>query len=400
MPDKHRHFSHDASAGVRPPDADRPGPGPPDKSQRAVSSSDFFARRRRVNLEEGRAYLVKEKKPEIALAAFHEAVDAGWRPMYITRQHPNHIVRRRGEKEIRVVWLATTLGKDDIDPHNLNSLSNLITNFVTDGPRAVILLDGIEYLMINNDFARILHFLEYVNEQIALNRAALILPVDERALDAKELAYIERNTIVLHDSIFVLFIPRAAEVLEECRAVQVEVGLEGSAVDDSPLPFEDKVRNARRENVPFIVVVEGGEKTLRTLGGIRQDGRQVWMTIERLAEAVRRESETPPKEARVTVPGSSESITLRNLPALCGDHIRKLGEIYRSNLLPPDRARTFKLALSGTDECPACVARRKEEDSKPRRMRAKVLVVGEPDLRGSSLLRGFVVDAFDDRYIQ
>ena len=49
--------------------------------------------------------------------------------------------------------------------------------------------------MINNDFARILHFLEYVNEQIALRRAALILSVDERAFESKELAYIERNTV-------------------------------------------------------------------------------------------------------------------------------------------------------------------------------------------------------------
>ena len=150
---------------------------------------------KKKDLEEGRAYLVKEKKPEKALAVFHQSVDSGWRPLYVTRQHPNHVVRRRGETDIRVVWLSTTLGKDYIDPHNLNSLSNLIGNFLNDGPRAVILLDGIEYLMINNDFARILHFLEYVNEQIALRRAALILSVDERAFEAKELAYIERNTV-------------------------------------------------------------------------------------------------------------------------------------------------------------------------------------------------------------
>lgn len=150
---------------------------------------------KKKDLEEGRAYLVKEKKPEKALAAFHQSIDSGWRPLYITRQHPNHVARRRGDKEIRVVWLSTTLGKDYIDPHNLNSLSNLIGNFLNDGPRATILLDGIEYLMINNDFARILHFLEYVNEQIALRRAALILSVDERAFEAKELAYIERSTV-------------------------------------------------------------------------------------------------------------------------------------------------------------------------------------------------------------
>src|SRR5207245_11217361 len=99
-----------------------------------------------------------------------------------------------GDKAIRLVCLSTTHGKDYIHPHNLSSLSNLIANFVNDGPRAVILLDGIEYLMINNDFARILHFLEYVNEQIALHRATLVLSVDERAFDANELADIERNT--------------------------------------------------------------------------------------------------------------------------------------------------------------------------------------------------------------
>src|SRR5437899_8201322 len=49
---------------------------------------------KKKDLEEGRAYLMKEKKPEKALAAFQQAVDAGWRPMYITRQHPNHIDRK------------------------------------------------------------------------------------------------------------------------------------------------------------------------------------------------------------------------------------------------------------------------------------------------------------------
>src|SRR5207302_11321933 len=110
---------------------------------------------------------------------------------------PTHEMRRRGQTGLRFVRLSTTVGNECIDPHKLNSLSNLIANFVNDGPCAVILLDGIEYLMINNDFARILHFHEYVNEQIALHRATLVLSVDERAFDAKELAYIERNTVGL-----------------------------------------------------------------------------------------------------------------------------------------------------------------------------------------------------------
>ncbi len=148
-------------------------------------------------LEEGRTYLTKEKKPDRALSYFRKAIESGFRPLYVTRQHPNHVLRAHAGKEIRVVWLSTTLGRDYIDPHNLNSLSNLISNFVADGSRAIILLDGLEYLMINNDFPRILNFLEYVNEQVAMKRAVLLLSVDDRAFEPKELALIERNTVAL-----------------------------------------------------------------------------------------------------------------------------------------------------------------------------------------------------------
>lgn len=152
---------------------------------------------KKKELEEGRSYLTKERKPDRGLASFLRAIELGFRPLYITRQHPNHVVRVHEGRPIRVVWLSTTLGRDYVDPHNLNSLSNLVSNFVADGPRAVILLDGLEYLMMNNDFPRILQFLELVNEQVAIRRAALILSVDDRAFDPKQLALIERDSVAL-----------------------------------------------------------------------------------------------------------------------------------------------------------------------------------------------------------
>src|SRR5437016_13380739 len=100
---------------------------------------------KKKDLEEGRAYLVKEKKPERALAVFQQAIDAGWRPLYITRQHPNHVIRRRGTKDIRVVWLSTTLGRDYVDPHNLNSLRHLNGTFLNERPGAAICADHIAY---------------------------------------------------------------------------------------------------------------------------------------------------------------------------------------------------------------------------------------------------------------
>ncbi len=152
---------------------------------------------KKKELEEGRCYLVKEKKPEKGLATFRRVIEQGFRPIYVTRQHPNHVQRVYKGREILVVWLSTTLGRDYVDPHNLNSLSNMLTNFMADGDRAVILLDGLEYLMINNDFPRILQFLQFLNEQIAIHRSVLVLSLDERAFDEKELALLERDTVTL-----------------------------------------------------------------------------------------------------------------------------------------------------------------------------------------------------------
>ncbi|HKZ89944.1 MAG TPA: DUF835 domain-containing protein [Thermoplasmata archaeon] len=155
----------------------------------------LFGRKR--DLEEGRSYLVKEPKPKRALEHFRRAIDRGFRPLLVTRQHPNHIERQHGGRDIRVVWLSTTLGKDYMDPHNLNSLSNLVSNFVADAGRAVVLLDGVEYLMMNNDFPRILNFIEFLNEKVAIHRAILLLSLDARAFDPKDLANLERNMTVL-----------------------------------------------------------------------------------------------------------------------------------------------------------------------------------------------------------
>ncbi len=158
-------------------------------------NSLLFGRRR--ELEDGRSYVVKERKPERGLALFLSLVEKGYRPLFVTRQHPNHVVKAHNGSEIRVVWLSTTLGKDYIDPHNLNSLTNLIVGHIEQEGKAAILLDGLEYLMINNDAPRLFKFLEFLNETVAQASSILLISVDERAFEPKEMALVERNAVVI-----------------------------------------------------------------------------------------------------------------------------------------------------------------------------------------------------------
>ncbi len=90
---------------------------------------------------------------------------------------------------------------------------------------------------------------------------------------------------------------------------------------------------------------------------------------------------------------------LQNLPALCGHHIRRLGEIYRSYLPESEKVIAFEADLHETSDCRSCLARRRGEYL-PRRMKVKVCLVGEAATDKTELIRRFVLDNFDDEYVQ
>ena len=145
-------------------------------------------------LEPGRTHIIKERRPELAVDCFIQLLERGYEGLYITRQHPDHIEQAYRMRGSRIIWLSTMLGKDHIDPHNLSSLTNLICNFLNDSGARVVALDGLEYLVVNNDFDRVLRFVECVSEAAANKGTVLLISVDERAFEEREMAFIEKNS--------------------------------------------------------------------------------------------------------------------------------------------------------------------------------------------------------------
>jgi len=142
--------------------------------------------------------LVKERQPTLSFEIFEEMLRGGVPGLLITRIHPDRIRHDRGLTDVRMIWLSHTPGEDYHEPTATGTLVKVIQKFIEDNNgEGVILLDGLEYLMINNGFVPILFFVEQLNELMTLSRGILLLPVDPRALDLRELALLERNVMVL-----------------------------------------------------------------------------------------------------------------------------------------------------------------------------------------------------------
>lgn len=151
-----------------------------------------------MDIEKGVCYLVKEKKPEVSYRLFEVLMEQKLPGLVVTRQYPERVRRERGLMDVRVLWLSHTPGEDFHNPTAIGTLAKVLQKFVEDnGGEGVILLDGLEFLIINNGFLQTLMFVEHVNEFIMQHRAILLLPVSPETLEEKELALLERNIKVL-----------------------------------------------------------------------------------------------------------------------------------------------------------------------------------------------------------
>ncbi|MGQ9586832.1 MAG: DUF835 domain-containing protein [Thermoplasmata archaeon] len=148
-------------------------------------------------IERGFIYLVKEQRPNISFAMFNEAVNHGAKGMLVVREHPNRLKQMHEFDAAKILWLTRRVGEDHIDPTELSLLSLHISKFVESTPKSVVLLEGLEYLITQNDFETVLRFVNHLHDFVLAHDCAVVIIVDPRVLATRELALLERSSRIV-----------------------------------------------------------------------------------------------------------------------------------------------------------------------------------------------------------
>jgi len=148
-------------------------------------------------IERGSIYLVKEKRPNISFAIFNEAVNHGAKGMLVVREHPNRLNQMHSFEAAKILWLTRRVGVDHIDPTELSLLSLEITKFVEGAPRSVVLIEGVEYMITQNDFESVLRLVNHLHDFVLARDSAVIVTIDPRVLSTRELALLERSAKIV-----------------------------------------------------------------------------------------------------------------------------------------------------------------------------------------------------------
>ena len=148
-------------------------------------------------VEKGFIYLVKEKRPSISFAMYNEATGHGAKGMLVAREHPNRLKQMHQFEAAKILWLTRRVGIDHIDPTELSLLSLEISKFVESTPKYVVLLEGLEYIITQNDFESVLRFVNHLHDFVLAHDSAVVIVIDPRVLSTRELALLERSARIV-----------------------------------------------------------------------------------------------------------------------------------------------------------------------------------------------------------
>ncbi len=146
-----------------------------------------------TELERSFSYLVEEDKPEASYSLFLNALGKGMKGYCITRNYPAKIRSKFDLKETPVIWLSNVGRENTIRPKDLEKLSLSLEQFLSQAGGGIVLLDGLEYLITNNNFITVLRLIQSLRDQVAINQSILLMAVNRSTLESHQLNLLERE---------------------------------------------------------------------------------------------------------------------------------------------------------------------------------------------------------------
>jgi hypothetical protein len=144
-------------------------------------------------LPAGSNYLFEEARADGMYEALLSQISSGLEGLIVTRTYPDDLREKYGLKRTPVIWLTSQPGQDRVDPTNLSILERTIVDFIKMGHDTVIAIDGTEYLISNNSSPKVLRLLYGLRDEILMSRSRMIVTIDPKVLDDRELAFFERD---------------------------------------------------------------------------------------------------------------------------------------------------------------------------------------------------------------
>jgi PAS domain S-box-containing protein len=148
----------------------------------------------KYDLEPREVYIVEEERPEKAFDIFTDLVKHGFKGFGICRTHPQKVREKYALERTPVMWLSEIESKqlEQVGPQDIPKLTYVVSEFIKRAQPAVVILEGVEYLMVQNDFKTVLKLLHTLTDYVVTSQSILILPINPKSLPVHQHVLLRR----------------------------------------------------------------------------------------------------------------------------------------------------------------------------------------------------------------
>lgn len=146
---------------------------------------------------EGYNYLIVDDSPTVAYEEYKTVLKKDVPGLCITTTFPEKLRKEFDMTQGELFWLSDTVTDPSvktIDPKRLDfELMRAVSNFFKECPKGVVMIDGIEYLIVENGFDRVLRFVKKINDLASVNDATIFVPLTPSSLGKDEFSMLRKE---------------------------------------------------------------------------------------------------------------------------------------------------------------------------------------------------------------
>ncbi len=134
-------------------------------------------------LKPGRAYVVRERKPDLVFRAFQDAIQEGQAGLLVSRTSPSILREDHDLEATRIFWLTEAEGEDRLPPTNLARLYDEVRSLMASRGKTILAMEGVEYLASRIGSIGAARVLQDLRDVVTGAGGTFVVSVDKAAAD-------------------------------------------------------------------------------------------------------------------------------------------------------------------------------------------------------------------------
>ncbi|MFO7791603.1 MAG: DUF835 domain-containing protein [Candidatus Saliniplasma sp.] len=152
--------------------------------------------KRQRQLKEGYNYLLMDEDSDNTYSIYDDFIKEGLDGLIITTDIPSKVEEKYGVYNQEIQWITESASEnyEVLDPKRMDfEITKTVSNFAKEHDRAVLLLEGIEYLVVENEFVEVSKFIKKVTDITSMNATTLLVHVNPEAFETYQINTLKKN---------------------------------------------------------------------------------------------------------------------------------------------------------------------------------------------------------------